>query len=174
MGTEFLQESEWNYEGELQWGLLKQTQNQKAQAFFRSLNRFYRETRPLWEIDFSWEGFSWIANDDYTQSVIAFRRMDSMGGEVLAVCNFQPVERQNYRIGAPYAGVYTEIVSTEEAAFGGTGTKTCEMLHSDPGTDARAGTEHFADAAAAFRRVSHLSARSVRTAKKTEQTGHSG
>lgn len=132
MGTEFLQESEWNYEGELQWGLLKQTQNQKAQAFFRSLNRFYRETRPLWEIDFSWEGFSWIANDDYTQSVIAFRRMDSMGGEVLAVCNFQPVERQNYRIGAPYAGVYTEIFSTEEVAFGGTGTKTCEMLHSDP------------------------------------------
>lgn len=55
-----------------------------------------------------------------------------MGGEVLAVCNFQPVERQNYRIGAPYAGVYTEIFSTEEAAFGGTGTKTCEMLHSDP------------------------------------------
>lgn len=131
MGTEFLQESEWNYEGELEWNLLAQEQNRKAQAFFRALNRFYRETRPLWEVDFSWEGFSWIANDDYTQSVIAFRRMDTAGGEIIAVCNFQPVERKSYRIGVPYAGTYTEVFSTEDAAFGGSGAKTCVSVHSE-------------------------------------------
>ena len=132
MGTEFLQESEWNFERELEWHLLAREQNRKAQAFFRALNLFYRDTRPLWEVDFSWEGFSWIANDDYTQSVIAFRRFDASGNEVIVVCNFLPVARRQYRIGVPYAGVYTEIFSTEAEAFGGSGEKVCNAAHSEP------------------------------------------
>ena len=101
-------------------------------GFFPGIKPFYRDTRPLWEVDFSWEGFSWIANDDYTQSVIAFRRFDASGNEVLVICNFLPVARRQYRIGVPYAGVYTEIFSTDAEAFGGSGEKVCDAAHSEP------------------------------------------
>ena len=79
------------------------------------------ESSPLWQVDFSWEGFAWISNDDYTQSVICFRRMDKNGKELIAACNFQPVERKPYRIGVPYAGTYGEVFNSEAKEFGGCG-----------------------------------------------------
>ena len=102
MGTEFAQKNEWNYEKELEWGLLQYPEHQQAQAFFRAVNQFYLSRPELWEIDFSWEGFEWISNDDYQQSVIAFRRKAKDGRELVAVCNFVPVQRENYCIGVPF------------------------------------------------------------------------
>ncbi|HIS78771.1 MAG TPA: 1,4-alpha-glucan branching protein GlgB [Candidatus Caccousia stercoris] len=121
MGSEFGQFIEWNYEKELDWLLLQYPQHRKQQSFFRDLNHFYLDTPALWEVDFSWEGFSWISNDDYTQSVIAFRRIDKNGGELVVVCNFVPVGRKGYRIGAPTPGIYEEVFSSDRAAYGGSG-----------------------------------------------------
>lgn len=121
MGSEFGQFIEWNYEKELDWLLLQYPQHRKQQSFFRDLNHFYLDTPALWEVDFSWEGFSWISDDDYTQSVIAFRRIDKNGGELVVVCNFVPVERKGYRIGAPTPGIYEEVFSSDRAEYGGSG-----------------------------------------------------
>ena len=121
MGSEFGQFIEWNYEKELDWLLLQYPQHRKQQSFFRDLNHFYLDTPALWEVDFSWEGFSWISNDDYTQSVIAFRRIDKNGGELVVVCNFVPVGCKGYRIGAPTPGIYEEVFSSDRAAYGGSG-----------------------------------------------------
>ena len=93
----------------------------KCSASSKDLNHFYLEHAPLWEVDFSWEGFSWISNDDYTQSVIAFRRFDKEGNELMVVCNFLPVLREKYCIGAPYPGVYEEIFSSDAVIYGGSG-----------------------------------------------------
>ena len=121
MGTEFSQHDEWNFNEELEWNLLQYKEHQQAQAFFRALNAFYLSRSELWEVDFSWEGFSWISNDDDSQSVIAFRRFDKNGNELIAVCNFLPVQRTNYCIGVPYAGVYEEIFTSDAVEFGGGG-----------------------------------------------------
>ena len=121
MGTEFGQRNEWNYEQGLDWLLLNKPEHRVLNDFFKSLNHFYLDTAPLWEIDFSWEGFSWISNDDYTQSVIAFRRIDKAGNEVMIVCNFLPVQRDLYSIGVPFQGTYAEIFSSDQAEFGGSG-----------------------------------------------------
>ena len=121
MGSEFCQFAEWNYEKELEWFLLEYPFHRQAKAFFKALNHFYLETPALWQIDFSWEGFAWISNDDVTQSVISFRRIDKAGKEIIIVCNFLPVKREKYRIGIPEEGIYTEIFSSDRLEFGGKG-----------------------------------------------------
>lgn len=121
MGAEFGQFIEWNYARELDWLLLDYPAHRTMQAYVRALNQFYRQQPPLWEKDFSTDGFSWIAADDAAQSVITFCRIDKSGRELIAVCNFTPVARTGYRIGLPQYGVYEQVFSTDDAAFGGGG-----------------------------------------------------
>ena len=130
MGNEFAQFIEWNNKQGLDWLLLQYPIHQQATAFNKKLNHLYLDTPPLWEVDFSWEGFSWISNDDYTQSVIAFRRFDQKGNEIIAVCNFVPVQRDDYRIGVPYGGVYAEIFNTDDTEFGGSGITNGDNIKS--------------------------------------------
>ena len=130
MGQEFGQFIEWDYKKELDWMLLGYEMHQKLKGFVSQLNKFYLNTPSLWEDDHSWEGFQWISNDDYTQNIISFRRISKKGDEIVVVCNFSPVKRENYMIGAPYYGTYTEIFSTNEERFGGSGADNSEPIHS--------------------------------------------
>ena len=125
MGQEFAQFIEWDYKKELDWLLLSYGTHQNMQLFVKELNKFYLKTSPLWEIDYSWEGFSWISNDDYSQSIISFRRINKNGDEIICVCNFVPVERTDYRIGVPNAGNYKQVFSTDLEKYGG---KTKELV----------------------------------------------
>ncbi|WP_276796947.1 1,4-alpha-glucan branching protein GlgB [Ruminococcus champanellensis] len=121
MGQEFAQMKEWDYQQQLDWMLLDYPKHNTTLKYTRKLNRFYAEHPPLWERDDSWDGFSWIANDDYQQSVIAFRRFDDKGEELIVVCNFVPVERREYRIGVPYKGSYKLLFNSDATEFGGSG-----------------------------------------------------
>lgn len=131
MGCEFSQFIEWNFKKELDWMLLDVEAHAKQHRFFKELNHFYLDSPPLWENDFSWEGFFWISNDDYTQSVIAFRRIDKSGKELIAVCNFLPVQRDHYRIGVPFEGIYSEVFSSDRAEYGGSGLTNGDEIHSE-------------------------------------------
>ncbi len=119
MGQEFAQFIEWDYKKELDWLLLEFEPHKNMQSLVRDLNKFYLKTPSFWEIDYSWEGFSWISNDDYEQGIIAFRRIDKQGNEIIVLCNFVPVARENYRIGVPKSGTYKQIFSTEFSKYGG-------------------------------------------------------
>ncbi|MBQ9414817.1 MAG: 1,4-alpha-glucan branching protein GlgB [Clostridia bacterium] len=123
MGSEFAQFKEWDFQTELDWLLLEYDAHRQFHGFTKALNHFYLEQSPLWENDFSWEGFSWIAHDDYTQSIIVFRRIDRQGNELVVLCNFNPVKREHYRIGVPEADAYREVFTTDDEAFGGSGVK---------------------------------------------------
>ncbi|MBQ9899429.1 MAG: 1,4-alpha-glucan branching protein GlgB [Ruminococcus sp.] len=131
MGQEFGQMKEWDYKSQLDWSLMDFDSHRNLLKFSEKLNKFYLENSPLWQNDDSWSGFSWISNDDYKQSVIAFRRIDDNGDEVIAVCNFVPVDRHDYRIGVPYKGRYKVVFNTDAPEFGGSGM-TEKSFKSEP------------------------------------------
>ncbi|MBS1380945.1 MAG: 1,4-alpha-glucan branching protein GlgB, partial [Oscillospiraceae bacterium] len=121
MGSEFAQFIEWDYKKELDWLLLDYPAHRQAQEYVRCLNHVYRSTRPLYEVENSWEGFRWLVVDDSAQNVIAFARFDERGRALVAVINFSPVVREHYRIGVPQEGGYEEILNSDSAEFGGSG-----------------------------------------------------
>lgn len=121
MGQEFGQFIEWNYEKGLDWLLLDYPKHRALQNYFKKINEFYKANPAFWQIDYSWEGFSWISSDDKDNSVIAFRRIDEKGKEIIVVCNFANVERCDYRIGIPKKGAYKIVFNSDDVDFGGEG-----------------------------------------------------
>ena len=121
MGTEIGQFDEWDADSGIQWDLLSFEKHSALKRFFCDLNKFYLENKPLYELDAIWKGFDWIHHDDYTNSVIAFKRTDSDGNEIIAVCNFQPVKHEKYYIGVPKYGLYSEVFTSDAKEYGGTG-----------------------------------------------------
>ncbi|WIG57296.1 MAG: 1,4-alpha-glucan (glycogen) branching enzyme, GH-13-type [Ktedonobacterales bacterium] len=125
MGGEMGQWSEWNFAGFLDWFVLEEeTQNgmyhRKLRDFVRDLNTLLRTEVALHECDFLPEGFEWIDGSDTQNSVIAFVRYGyEKADPLLFVCNFTPVPRPNYRIGAPVAGRYMEVLNSDGERYGG-------------------------------------------------------
>lgn len=120
MGCEFGQRSEWNHDGELDWGALANPGHAGIQALTRDLNLLYRNAPALHEHDCEPAGFSWISCADTDNSVIAFLRSAADSSDVaVAVCNFTPVPRENYRVGVPRAGFYRENINTDSHFYGG-------------------------------------------------------
>lgn len=122
MGNEFGQFIEWNFKQALDWLLLDYEMHKKTQVFTRELNYFYLEHDQLWSNDLSWDGYQWIQPDDGDNSILAFRRIGRKGKELIAVCNFTPVTRENYRLGVPKAGTYAPLFCSDEEKYGGTGS----------------------------------------------------
>ena len=120
MGSEFGQFIEWNYKQGLDWLLLDYEKHRKMLGFSKELNRFYKAHPALWEIDYDWEGFQWISSDDNANSVIAFRRIDKSGKELIAVFNFTPNSFDEYRIGVPEYATYSVVMDTSLEKYGGT------------------------------------------------------
>jgi 1,4-alpha-glucan branching enzyme len=123
MGGEFGQWEEWNHDGSLQWDLLRWETHQGVQRFVRELNRLHRETPSLHEFDFRPEGFEWIDFRDVENSVVSFlRRGKEKDDGIVCVFNFTPVVREGYRLGVPFPGRYREVLNSDAAAFGGSGS----------------------------------------------------
>ena len=132
MGSEIGQFDEWDSDSGIQWDLLNFEKHNALFTFFKEINKFYLEHKPLYELDTTPKGFEWIHRNDYTQSVIAFRRTDSDGNEIIAVCNFQPTVHENYMIGVPHFGEYEEIFNSDLEKFGGTGVSNTGTLTTVP------------------------------------------
>ena len=122
MGTEFAQFREWNFADSLEWFMLDYPKHRDTQYFVKTLNEFYKKNKALHQIDFSWEGFKWIAADDNIQNVIAFKRIDKKGKELICVFNLGDKERVDYKIGVEQ-GKYRLVFNTDDVKFGGEGRK---------------------------------------------------
>ena len=122
MGQEFAQYNEWWEERELDWYLLENQPNKQMQDYVKALNHFYKNHPALYELDFDSEGFEWINNISADESIVVFARKASKEEDMLVViCNFDTIERENYKIGVPKRGKYKEIFNSDAVEFGGTG-----------------------------------------------------
>jgi len=119
MGAELAQYAEWHHDGALDWHLLQYPLHRGVQALVRDLNRVYRDTPALHELDFDPAGFEWIDWRDADNSVLSWIRRDRHGGFVVCVSNFTPVIRYDYVIGVPAGGNYREIMNTDSHYYGG-------------------------------------------------------
>jgi 1,4-alpha-glucan branching enzyme len=122
MGGEFGQRREWTHEASLEWHVLQYPLHHGVQRWVSDLNRMYRDNRALHARDFSPDGFRWVQRGDWEQSAISFVRL--AGDEappVLAVFNFTPVPRVNYRVGVPRGGYWRELLNSDAEVYGGGG-----------------------------------------------------
>ena len=128
MGNEFAQFIEWNENQGLDWNLLDYDRHRQMKDFVRDLNHLYLDHPAFWQDDLSWGGFQWISCNDRDNSVIAFRRIDKKGHEVIGICNFCPVKREHYRIGLPKAGEYELLLNSDEIKYGGWGIELPQVV----------------------------------------------
>jgi 1,4-alpha-glucan branching enzyme len=129
MGDEFGQKSEWNHDASVEWDLLNKPRHQGLRDLVRDLNRLYRETTALHALDCESAGFEWIVHNDAEQSTLGFIRKGRSDGEVIvAVFNFTPVPRHNYRIGVPKEGFWHEVLNTDSRDYGGSGQGSVRVV----------------------------------------------
>lgn len=122
MGAEIGQWSEWYHEAGLEWYLLEYPLHQGVQRWVKDLNRLYRSAPSLFELDFDPSGFEWIDCTDHHASVVSLiRNARSSGETMMVVCNFTPVPRIGYRIGAPSGGFWKEVLNSDGREYGGSG-----------------------------------------------------
>jgi 1,4-alpha-glucan branching enzyme len=120
MGCEFGQDTEWTHDHSLPWHLLERPQHLGVQRLVRDLNKLYRTTPALHQLDCDGNGFEWLIADDANQSVFAWLRKGSdPQARCLVVVNFTPEVRHNYRVRVPFAGRWREVLNTDAAAYGG-------------------------------------------------------
>jgi 1,4-alpha-glucan branching enzyme len=122
MGGEIGQRSEWAHDRSVEWHLLEQPAHSGMQRWVMDLNQLYRDEPALHERDLDPAGFEWIDCADVESSVISLlRKGKDPNAMMLVACNFTPVPRHNYRIGAPRGGFWKEVLNSDATIYGGSG-----------------------------------------------------
>jgi 1,4-alpha-glucan branching enzyme len=132
MGGEFAQGREWNYESELDWNLLNIDWHHGVQTLIRDLNNLYTSKPALHELDCDHKGFEWIDHENAGQSIYSYVRKGREGSKpIVVVVNFTPQAHENFRLGVPSEGHYTEIFNSDAAIYGGSNVGNIHGAHSE-------------------------------------------
>jgi len=120
MGGEFGQHQEWNFEQSLDWHLTQYDYHQGIQATIKELNRLYKSSKALHQLQFSSEGFEWLSYDDSENSILAYVRKGKTKKErVVVICNFSPTPHESYQIGVPEGKSLSLLFNSDEPHYGG-------------------------------------------------------
>ena len=132
MGGEFAQGLEWNHDSACEWHLLQKDDFRGIQNWVRDLNHALKTYKPLYELDFTPDGFKWVDCSDWRESIIVWLRKGKSNEEyVLCAANFTPVPRYGYRIGVPGMGFWKEILNSDATKYGGGGIGNCGGMESE-------------------------------------------
>jgi 1,4-alpha-glucan branching enzyme len=133
MGGEIAQWSEWRHDGSLDWQILQSPLHAGVQKWVSDLNALYRGDPALHELDSDPSGFEWIDCNDADASVVSLMRKGRADeAELVVVCNFTPVPRQNYRVGVPRGGLWKERLNSDARDYGGSGAGNMGAVEASP------------------------------------------
>ena len=127
MGCDFAQNEEWSESHSLDWHLTEYEEHGGVQRAVAALNKQYTSTPALWQKDTSPEGFTWIVGNDGAGNTLAFTRWADDGSSLVSITNFSPVVHENYQLALPQAGIWQEVLNTDDLAYGGSGVKNDEI-----------------------------------------------
>jgi 1,4-alpha-glucan branching enzyme len=120
MGSEFGQDTEWNHDVSLPWHLTQKASHAGIQRLVRDLNKLYRNTPALHELDCDAAGFEWLVADDAANSSFAWLRKGRQPSDrCVVVVNFTPQVLRDYRVRVPLAGAWREALNSDAAVYGG-------------------------------------------------------
>ncbi|HVM97105.1 MAG TPA: 1,4-alpha-glucan branching enzyme, partial [Candidatus Acidoferrales bacterium] len=119
MGGDIGQWREWDHDGSIDWHLLQHGSHRGIQNLVRDLNRLYRSEPALHQLDCESGGFEWIDCHDSDGSTLAYLRRNDAGDAVVVACNFTPVPRHGYKIGAPTGSYWRELLNSDSSSYGG-------------------------------------------------------
>ncbi len=122
MGGEFGQSSEWDFQNSLDWHLTQYDFHSGIQETIKDLNGLYKNNPALYEKQFSPEGFQWIEYNDQENTVISYKRMgNDSDDDLIVVCNFTPVPRENYRVGVHKSKQLKLLFNSDDTKYAGSG-----------------------------------------------------
>lgn len=119
MGCEYAQFREWDFENQLEWFMLDYPRHTEMQRFVKELNRIYKITPALWEIDDSWDGFKWIDADRNNDNTVIYERRDTDGKAFTVIVNFSPVDKKGYEFPVERGGKYKVVLNSDLYKYGG-------------------------------------------------------
>ncbi|MFN8856222.1 MAG: 1,4-alpha-glucan branching enzyme, partial [Planctomycetaceae bacterium] len=133
MGGELGQWTEWNHDQEIDWALCGHAAHDGVRRLVGDLNRLYRDTPALHELDVQSEGFRWISCDDAVNSAYSWiRHAKNQRDSVIVVMNCTPVPREGYRVGIPTAGYFVELFNSDASIYGGSNLGNLGGIYSEP------------------------------------------
>ncbi|CAB4820810.1 unannotated protein [freshwater metagenome] len=132
MGSEFAQNDEWSESAGLQWYLTEYGEHQGVQKCVAEINALYKVVPALWEKDTSPEGFTWLVGNDGAANVVAFARWDDHGTPFVSITNFSPMPHEQYNLPFPTTGTWSEVLNTDDLAYGGSGISNQPIVITDP------------------------------------------
>jgi 1,4-alpha-glucan branching enzyme len=130
MGGELAVEHEWSEQWGLDWAVCGDPLTGGLQDTVRDLNRFYRAAPALWELDATPDGWQFLRSDAFT-NVVAFARVAPDGARLVCVANFSGAAHPDYRLYLPASGVWTEVLNTDAACYGGSGVGNLGAVEAD-------------------------------------------
>ncbi len=120
MGDELAVKKEWSETTQLEWSLLKDPNHKGVQAFVKALNHLYTSEKALWDLNEGYDNFEWIDCENAQQKILSFVRKGSeCTDDLVVVINFSDVAYDNYRVGVPHSGTYTEVLNSDSKSFSG-------------------------------------------------------
>jgi 1,4-alpha-glucan branching enzyme len=133
MGIEIGQWREWYHEESLDWHLLQFAPHEGLQQWVRDLNMFYRNEPSMYECDVDSQGFRWIDCHDWESSTFSMVRCGKSKEEaIIAICNFTPVPRHEYRVGVPFDTFWQEVLNSDAKEYEGSGQGNLGGVEAEP------------------------------------------